>query len=127
MMKLGLLLRSPARVEVLRALRCQPGAIGLRRLSRLAGVHPHSVEVALRSALAEKLVSRERRSRRWLYRMNRDHRDTAILEAVFAAAEKVELNRRSRALAKRAGTLLPFMKEAHRMISHARREEADGA
>lgn len=121
MNSLGQLLRSRARVEILRALHHQPDAVGLRHLARLAGVHPHSVEVALASLLKEKLVMCKRTSNRPLYGMNRAHPDAFTLAAVFSAAARAQVMIRNRTLNDRARTMLSFSGEANRMIAHARR------
>ena len=121
MKRLGCLLNSTARTEVLRALACQPDAVGLRQAARIAGVLPHSAELALAGLVREKLVRRKRSSTRVLYRLNRDHADIPMLEAVFAAAAQGCIQAQSRLLDERARTILPFIREAGRMLTRARR------
>jgi len=119
MNKLGMLLGSSARTEILRVLAYQPEPIGLRHLARLAGVHPHSAEVALVSLVREKLVKRSRQRKRPLYRLAQGQPDVSVLRAVFRAAEREITRARSRALEKRARSILPFIREATMMFANA--------
>jgi len=119
-MKLGALLASPARIEVLRALVCQPGSAGLRQVARIAGVHPHSAELALAGLIRERLVKRERTPSRVLYTLIREHADVPVLEAVFTAAAQVSIKARSRSLNERARAILPLVRQATRMLACAR-------
>lgn len=118
---LGLLLRSTSRTEILRALMYQPDAVGLRQVARIAGVHPHAAELALATLVREDLVKRQGTSRRPLYALNRRHADIAVLAAVFSAAARGFIEARSRTLTARARSLLPFIRETTRMLTHARR------
>jgi hypothetical protein len=118
---MGFLFSSSARTEILRVLVYQPDRIGIRQSARLAGVLPHSADLALKTLTAEKLVKRERLSARSLYRLNPDHPDCAVLRAVFAAATQESIRSGNRRLEQRAQTILPFVREAGRMLSQARR------
>lgn len=121
MKTLGTLLASPARTEILRALVCQPDMVGLRQVARIAGVHPHSAELALAGMVKEDLVRRTRTPTRALYKLNRNHADVPVLEAVFLAAARAVTIERSRTLAERSMSILPFIGQANRMIANARR------
>ena len=120
MKKLGDLLGSPARTEVLRALMCQPAPIGLRHAARIAAIHPHSAELALAGLARDRLVRRERSDHRIRYALNRDHEAMPVLEAVFAAAARALIRARSRSLGARARGILPFIEQAQRMLACAR-------
>ena len=120
MKSLGILLGSAGRTEILRTLMCQPGSVGLRQVARLAGVHPHSAELALAGLVREGLVRRRRTSSRALYGLNRSHADIAVLDAVFLAAARAVTCERNRSLGKRARSILPFIRQATRMLTHAR-------
>jgi predicted ArsR family transcriptional regulator len=120
MRTLGTLLNSAAKTEVLRALACQPGEVRLRQLSRIAGVHPHSAELALAALIRDGLVMRRLTSSSTLYKLIRDHEDAAVLDAVFAAAANGFIKARSRSLNERARSLLPFFRQATRMLDLAR-------
>ena len=120
MKTLGKLFSSAARTEILRVLAHQPAPIGLRHLARLAGVHPHSAEVALKSLLDDKLVKRKQAMGRPVYVLDATRPDTALLRAVFDAAEREQIRIRNRALQDRARSILPFINEATRMLDRAR-------
>ena len=120
MKTLGQLLASAGRTEILRALMCQPGPVGLRQVARIAGVHPHSAEVALAGLVRERLVKRRRTATRALYQLNTSHADFAVLEAVFLAAARAVTSARSRLLDERAKSILPFIRQANRMLARAR-------
>jgi len=121
MKALGKLLGSAARTEVLRVLTCQPSPVGLRHVSRIAGIHPRSAELALKALVSEKLVKRNRRSGRSLYEMNHGHPDMPVLEAVFGAVARAATGERCSSLHQRARAILPFIEEATRMLTCARR------
>lgn len=108
-----MLLRSTSRTEILRALACQPGPVGLRQVARIAGVHPHAAELSLATLVQECLVKRRGTSSRPLYALNRRHADSAVLAAVFSAATHALIEARSRTLTPRARSLLPFTRETH--------------
>lgn len=118
MKKLGQLLGSAARTELLRVLVHCPGPVGLRHAAGLAGVRARSAELALR-ALVEEGIVRRRQAGGPLYELNRSHPDIAVLEAVFEAARCAELKRRTAALQERAAAILPFIAEANRMLARA--------
>ena len=120
MKTLGILLGSAGRTEILRALLWQPGSVGLRQVARLAGVHPHSAEVALAGLVRERLVRRRRASSRTRYELNRTHADVTVLEATFLAAARAVISARSRSLDERARSILPFIRQATQMLTHAR-------
>ena len=125
MKTLGKLLGSAGRTEVLRALICQPGPVGLRPLARIAGVHPHSAELALAALVREGLVLRKRSGNRPVYEADRRHPDIAVLGAVFEAAAVALVRRRRPSLQERARAILPFIREAERMLARARRRGHD--
>lgn len=120
MTRLGSLLSSAARTEILRALACQPGPVGVRQVAHLAGVHPHSAELALAALVREKRVRRTRTPARPVYEWNRTHPDAPVLEAVFAAAALGFIAARRPLWDKRAGSILPFIRRATRMLARAR-------
>jgi hypothetical protein len=120
MKTLGRLLGSAARTDILRTLVCQPGAVGLRQVARIAEVHPHSAELALAGLVREGLVRRRRINSRAVYEVNRSHADVAVLEAVFLAVARAVSSLRSRSLDERSKSILPFIRQATRMLAHAR-------
>ena len=121
MKDLGALFSSAARTNVLRALYYQPESIGLRSVARLASIHPRSAELALASLKKDGLVKQKRITGQKLYRLNRRHPDTPLLTSIFKAAEHAELIQNQAALSRRALRLLPFMREATRMMKKAKR------
>ncbi len=120
MTRLGTLLSSSARTEILRALYYQPEPIGLRALARIAGVLPRSAEVALAALVDEGLVSSTRDAMGPLYTLNRTHSDARLLEAVFTAATRVVIVNRCRTLNAKAPRILPFIREAEKMLASAK-------
>lgn len=120
MKTLGMLLDSEAKTEVLRALMYQPGPVGLRQVARIAGVHPHSAEVALAALARDGLVKCQRTAGRFSCQWVHEHEDNVVLEAVFTAAARGFVECRNRALEIRAKALLPFITSTTRMINRAR-------
>jgi hypothetical protein len=102
-------------------LSCQPSPVGLRYLSRIARVHVRSAELALKALVREDLAVCDRTPTRTFYSLNRNCPETEVLQAVFDASTRAQVVLRSRHLAARARTLLPFIEESSRMIAHARR------
>jgi len=113
-------LGTAARTEILRALYYQPEPVGLRYIARIAGVYPHSAELALKALVKEQLVYCDRSEVRALYGLNSNHSDIDLLEAVFRASERVIIERNNRGLNERSRLVLPFIKSASRMIAHAK-------
>jgi len=89
-------------------------------LARLAGVHPHSAELALAALLREGLVQRVGSGARPTYAMDRSHPDAAFLQTVLDAASLALVRRRRALLQRRARPILPFIREAESMLNHAR-------
>jgi len=123
MRTLGDILGSAARTDVLRALYYQPESVGLRHLAGIAGVHPHSAELALRALAQEGFVACERTPTRALYKLNRDHSDAIVLRAICDASAHTAVVIRNRSLDTRARAILPFIAEASHMLTHARRHQ----
>lgn len=121
MNQLGLLFSSAARTEILRVLAYQPASIGLRQAARLAGVLPHSADLALRALTFENVVKRERVSTGARYRLNEDHPGHPVLRAVFAAATQETIRSRSLLLRQRTRAILTLIRGADRMVRRARR------
>jgi hypothetical protein len=120
MTSLGILLSSATRTEILRALMYQPEPAGLRPLARIAGVLPHSAELALSALVKEKRVQRTAHVAGPRYALNRRHPDVELLEAVFTAASRAATANRCRMLNRHATCILPFIREAGRMLTRAR-------
>lgn len=114
------MLNSAGRTEILRALVYQPKPVGLRQVARIAAVHPHTAELCLATLIDEGLVKCMRHTGRPSFELIRTHEDAPILVAVFTAAATGFIKTRSRTLDGRARSLLPFIKQASRMISRAR-------
>ena len=120
MKRLGTLLSSAARTEILRALYYQTAPIGLRQLARLSGVLPRSAELALDALANERLIGVTHGSAGPRYALNREHADAAVLAAVFTAATRTAIASRSRKLGKRAIRLFAFIEEADSILAIAR-------
>ena len=113
------MLGATARFDLLNALYYQPMPVGLRRLARLADVHPHSAERMLKELVNEKVVRRRKMGNRTMYRKNLNHQDWLVLAAVFDAADRSVRVERADALNDRAKALLPFIEEATAMLKSA--------
>jgi hypothetical protein len=120
MKTLGDLFSSAAKTEILRALHHQPDAVSLRQLARLAGVRVRSAELALDSLVNEKVVWRRRTRDRVFYAMERSHPSVSVLTAVFDAAVLAAIRANRRSSNERAKRILPYLRQAHRMLNHAR-------
>ena len=121
MTRLGTLLSSTARTEILRVLWYQPEPVGLRSLARIAGVLPRSAELALHALVDEVRVKQTRDPSGPCYALNRCHPDVELLEAVILAASRATTISRSRMLKRRAAQIVPFISESGRMMKMARR------
>ena len=119
MKTLGQLLGSAARTELLRVFIYQSAPIGLRHAARIAGVHLHSAELALKALVQEGIIFRLAQAGGPLYELNREHPDIGVLAAVFEAARCAGLKRQAIALQQRAAGILPFIDEANRMVAQA--------
>ena len=115
------ILGASARFDVLQALYYQIHPVGLRRLARLANVHPHSAERMLKDLVKEKVVRRKKSGAHTMYTKNTNHEDWATLKAVFDAADQSVRDLREARLNERAKTLLPFIEEARPMLKTARK------
>ncbi len=122
MHRMGDIFSSKARTEILRVLCCQSRGIGLRKTARLAGVHPHSAELVLNSLQEEKLARSKRVGNRRLFELNRGHEDFPLLQAVFEAAARAAIKKQSETLNARAASVLPFIREASKMLKRAKRD-----
>ena len=120
MKTLGMLLNSAGKTEILRALLYQPGSVGLRQVARIASVHPHSAELALAALTRDGLVKRKNVRNGARFELEWSHESALVLEAVFTAAAKGFTQARSRTLNDRSKSILPFIKEAGKMIARAR-------
>ncbi len=120
MTKIGTLLSSSARTEILRALYYQAVPIGLRPLARIAGVLPRSAEVALSALVEEGVVCATRDATGPQYALQQSHADFALLAAVFTAATRAAIASRCRELSPRAARILPFIREAEAMVARGR-------
>ena len=120
MKTLGMLLNSAGKTEILRALVYQPGPVGLRQVARIAGVHPHSAELALAALSRDGLAKRSKARNRALFELERNHEAAGVLEAVFSASANGFTQARSRTLNDRAKSLFPFIRQACKMITRAR-------
>jgi len=125
MKALGHLFSSAAKTEILRALHHQPDVVGLRQLARIAGVRVRSAELALDALVNEGLVRRRRTSTRVFYDMERNHPDASVLAAVFDAAAAAAIRANRRHLDGQAKRILPFVRQARRMLCHARESRHD--
>lgn len=118
---LGDIFSSKARTEVLRVLNEVSTGVGIRQLARLAGVHPHSVERVLKKLIEEDLVMLRHPGTRCCYTLNTEHEDALIISAALEAGNAAAIARKAESLHTRAGSLLPFINEASRMLSKLRR------
>jgi DNA-binding transcriptional ArsR family regulator len=124
MKALGDYFGSAAKTEILRALYYQPDGVGLRQLTRIAGLRVRSAELALDSLVNARLVRRRRALRRVFYMMDRDDPRAPVLAEVFDAAAIAAIRAESRFLDKRAKLILPFIRQTTRMLNHARGGQA---
>lgn len=120
MKTLGMLLNSAGKTEILRALMYQPGLVGLRQVARIARVHPHSAELALAALIRDGLVKSRKIRNGALYELERSHEAANVLEAVFTAAAQGFTQARSRTLNDRSKSILPFIRQAGKLIARAR-------
>jgi hypothetical protein len=125
MKALGEFFSSAARTEILRALHYQPEAVGLRQLARVAGIRVRSAELALAALVNEKLVVRGRTRNRVFYALERRHANATVLAAVFDAAAFAAIRANRQPLDARARRILPFIRQARRMLDHARGSRHD--
>ena len=123
---LGDVFSSKARTEVLRGLCVSTKPVGLRKLARITGLRPRSVELALNGLQQQGLVERVSCSEHSDgYCIQNGHQMTDRLRAVFLADLKEELHERSALLAERGLGLCDFMDEGLALVMRGRRSLHD--
>jgi len=120
MKTLSNLFSSSAKTEILCVLYHQTGMVGLRQLSRIAGIRVRSTELALDSLLNTNLVRRVHKANRVFYSLIRTDPRAAMLAAVFDAAALASIREVNRSVAGKTLSILPFIAQANRMLNHAR-------
>jgi DNA-binding transcriptional regulator YhcF (GntR family) len=103
----------------------QPEAVGIRQLARIAGIHVRSAELAVHDLVSEGLVTRRRRGNRVFCAIQRNHPDAVVLSAVFEAAARASIGANRQSLNRRAKRILPFIRQANRMIHRAKGSRHD--
>lgn len=121
MNSLGKLLKSPARIEVLRALCALDIPVGVRALAVLARSHPYATSRVLAELVREDLVEKTAARTRPGFRMRNHHPEAARLRALFASDRETLRQRDAEELSKRAKSFLNFNCRALRVMDQARR------
>ena len=110
-----------SRSEILRALYYRSAPIGLRPLARVANVQLRSAQWALKSLASEGWVVKSLDRKRYVYELDRSHKEFHALQAVFKAASKAFIESRSNALQERAAQIVPFIEEVGQLVRNARK------
>ncbi len=115
------MLSSLGKIETLHALYRQPVEIGLRQIANLSSSHVRSTELALRQLTHEGIVKRSKRGNRTYFWLNTEHLFYPTLKSIFAAFEAYDLQTRANQIGDKGASLLRFVDDANRMITHARK------
>jgi len=110
-----------ARFELLRLFRYRDAPIGIRPLSRLAGVHPYVVDRTLKKLVTEKMIYVVRAQGKPMYGKREDHKAWRTVKAVTDALDGVAAQESACSLTRRAGPMLDALAELMRVRSRAKR------
>lgn len=117
---LAAILSSKARVEVLSQLCLLQNPVGLRKLARICGLHPRSVELALAGLIEEERVSKDSKRENPSYVFNWSHKDAIRLQKVFETDTAEVLKQRSLTLQSRAEILCSFIDDGLELLERGR-------
>ena len=120
MKSLGTLLKSPARIEVMRALSSLDVPLGVRPLAVLAKTHPYATLQALRELVEEGVMEKCGTRTRPVYRLDDRSADVSRLRAVFQADRDLRMRADGESLSRRARALMEFNQKALGMLRTAR-------
>jgi len=119
MYSLGDMLSSKARTEIIEVLSRTQTKVGIRRIAWICGLHPRSVEIALKSLVDEKLVLKIPQKRGFAYTWNEDHPETSRLRQLFVHDEHQRLDRRTAPLSSEGKQLCAFLDDGLSLIQQA--------
>ena len=121
MNSLGQLLKSPTRIEVLRALFSVDFPLGVRALAILAHAHPYAASRVLAELVEEKLVEKTKSQTRPAYRICTNHPEALRLQRFFDADRETLRGQDEEDLSRRAQAFFNFNRQALQMLGQARR------
>lgn len=120
MTQLGQLLKSPARIDILRSLFLWGEAIGIRPLASIAGTHPYATSRALKELVEEGLVEKSGTKARPLYSLRVEHPEFSRLQCVFEADRNERRRLDGESLSQRAMAFMTFNRQVLQMMRTAR-------
>lgn len=120
MNSLGQLFKSPARIEVVRALCSLDVPLGVRPLAVLAKTHPYATLQAVRELVAEGILERCGTRTRPRYRLDERSADVPRLRAVFEVDRDFQMQADDESLSRRARDFMAFDRKALGMLLSAR-------
>ena len=113
------ILSSRAKWRICYALSEHSSAIHLRYIATLTDLHPHAVEQALKSLLAQKVVTKKKRRQKTLYELNAHHPDAQFLVDLFTLYQKHALRRQAEIEQKKALKALQFAASSKQFFDKA--------
>lgn len=117
------ILSSKSKWRVCYALAQHSAPIHLRYIASITELHPHAVEQALKSLLAEKVVTRTRKGQKTFYSLNKAHPDREFLIELFERYQQHLLKRSAEAEQDKALAALQFAASSNRFFSKALADE----
>ena len=115
------ILSSSAKLKVLETLNYQTSPCGLREIAYSSELPLRSVELALKSLLKAKIVSRKKLGKYFAFSINKKHLYYPALNKLFVECMKVELSQRALSYSKKAKSSLKFINDTHKMFDEIRK------
>lgn len=113
---------SRARAMVLRTLYFHEQAVPLRHISSISGLPVFSVQNAVNSLLAEKLIERTEKDNNVLFELNKEHPLYSILEQFFNFEISSRICLEAKSLYQKARQALEFASTANVIFKRARQK-----
>lgn len=114
------ILSSEAKLRVLKTLSdCNIG-LSLRQVENLSGLAIGSVQAAIPALVREKILKKEKRKGKTLYKLNLAHPFADCLRKIFDAIEYDDIKQRSLSYQKKAQASLQFCTEQFDLIAKGR-------
>ncbi len=111
---------SQAKYKVLEVLSRQVGPIPLRHVAHLTRLPVHSIELALKALVKDRIVRQRRNARYSLFEMNQARSESKTVQALFQFLSDRALEERASSYGKKAVAALRFVIESTDLLRKAR-------
>lgn len=120
MLDLSKYLSSKARYKILEVLSQQRTALPLRHIAEITDLPVHSVELALKGLVRQRIVRSKREKRFKCFELKSDQPDTVVLRDLFAFLQVKRMERRAQEYNQRAQASLRFVQDAETLWQNVR-------